>query len=286
MVKGTFKSILPLRELDSHKGDYGHLLVLAGSIGMTGAAYLCARAGVLTGSGLVTLAIPKSLNSIMEVKLTEVMTLPCPETRKQTFSLKALKNIRDLIPRVSGLAIGPGISRNSETGSLIKKLIKHIDKPFVLDADAINILAGQKDILKKVKAECVLTPHPGEMAGLTGRSTDYIQKNRKKTAVALAKKYNLTVVLKGYQTLVADSAGRVFVNKTGNPGMATGGTGDILTGIIGSLLSQGVPVWDSCCLGVYWHGLAGDLAAKDKGQVSLCATDLLNKLPEAFKKIN
>ena len=142
----------------------------------------------------------------------------------------------------------------------------------------------QKDVFKKVKAECVLTPHPGEMARLTGTSTDYIQKNRKAAAVALAKRYNLTVVLKGYQTLVADPAGRVFVNKTGNPGMATGGTGDVLTGIIGSLLSQGITTWDACRLGVYWHGVAGDLAAKDKGQVSLCATDLLDKLPDAIKK--
>lgn len=286
MSLSDFKKLLPKRKPDTHKGDYGHVFVIAGSVGMTGAAALCAQAALLSGSGLVTLGICKSLNPILARKLTEVMTKPLPETRQQTLSEKALSEILKFAKKVDCVAIGPGLSRNRSTQKLVKRLIVFLNKPIVLDADGINALERKAAILKSAKAPIVITPHPGEMSRLVSLSRREISKAKEKVAKEFANKYNVVCVLKGHRTVVAEPKGKTYTNTTGNPGMASGGVGDVLTGMIASFIGQGIRPFDAAKLGVYLHGLAGDLAAKEKGEVSLIATDLLNKLPEAIKGIS
>ena len=284
-IPTDIKKLLPRRKPDTHKGDYGHIFVIAGSVGMTGAATLTSMGALLSGSGLVTLGIPKSLNPILEVKLTEVMTKPLPETDDQTLSEGAFPKIIKFAEKVNCVAIGPGLSRNFSTEKLVKELVISLDKPVVLDADGINALEGEASILSSAKAPIVITPHPGEMARLISSSRDAIVRAKEKVAKNFANKYNVVCVLKGYRTVVAEPKGKTYVNLTGNPGMASGGTGDILTGMIASFIGQGIKPFDAARLGVFLHGLAGDLAAKDKGEVSLIASDLLNKLPEAIRKL-
>lgn len=285
-MRKKFLRRLPRRKKATHKGSYGHVLVLAGSKGLTGAAYLTAQASLLSGSGLVTLGIPESLNPIMERKLTEVMTLPLAETKNASLSLKAYKKIKKFFKKIDVIAIGPGLSQNPNTKKLIRKLVQMLDRPFVLDADGINAFVGNLGLLKRIKIPSVVTPHPGELARLLKMKVKDIQKNRLKIAKKFAKEYKKILALKGYRTIVVSPQGRQYVNRTGNPGMASGGTGDVLTGIIASLIGQGVEAFEAACLGVYVHGLAGDLVSKEKGETSLVATDLLNKLPEAFKKVS
>lgn len=275
----------PKRAPESHKNDFGHILVIAGSMCYTGAAYLASQAAILSGSGLVTLAVGKSIHSIMAAKLTEVMVKPFFETRDASLSLLAEKELLSFGEKCGAIAIGPGISQNRETQNLVRNLIVKFAKPMVLDADGINALAGHPDILKNAKAPLILTPHPGEMSRLIAKEKDEVQKNRKEIAINFAKEYNTVLVLKGHNTVVAGPQGEFYVNATGNAGMATGGVGDILTGVIASFIGQGLDGFSAASLGAYFHGLAGDLAAKEKGQLSLVATDLLNKLPEALKAL-
>lgn len=292
MIKKKFQKILPKRKPKSHKGDYGHVFILAGSVGLTGAAYLCSQAAILSGSGLVTLGIPKSLNPIMARKLTEVMTLPLPETGQQSLNIAAFKKIKDFAKKADVLAIGPGLSQNKQTQGLVRKVILKIDKPMVIDADGLNALVGHLDILHRKNAKIpqrrktlILTPHPGEMARLLSKKVSFVQKNRIKIAKEFAKKYNVILVLKGHKTVIANPKGVMYTNTTGNPGMATAGVGDILTGMISSFIGQRLEPFLATKLAVYIHGLAGDLAAKEKGQISLIATDLLKKLPEAIRTV-
>ncbi|MBN3038925.1 MAG: NAD(P)H-hydrate dehydratase [Candidatus Omnitrophica bacterium] len=285
MTEKNINRLLPARKPNSHKGDYGHILILAGSLGLTGAAYLASQGAVLSGSGLVTLGIPKSLNTIMEVKLTEAMTKPLPETKDKTLSLKAFSKIKGLLGHVDALAIGPGISRQKETVKLVHKILINADIPIVLDADGINALENNTKVLTKLKASLIITPHPGEISRILRKSVAEIQKDRIKIAKGLANTYNIVVALKGHHTVVADRTGKTYINNTGNAGMASGGCGDVLTGMIASLLGQGMAPFIATKLAVYVHGLAGDLAKKEKGEISLTATDLLNKLPAAFKQI-
>jgi NAD(P)H-hydrate epimerase len=219
----------------------------------------------------------------MAVKLTEVMTKLLPETDAGTLSLNAHDEILKFIDRIDAVAIGPGLSTHKETVRLVQKLITSISKPIVIDADGLNALAGNTGLLKKAIGPVVITPHPGEMARLVGIPTSEIQKDRKTIALKVAKEYNLTVVLKGYHSVVASQSGKMYINTTGNPGMATGGIGDILTGMIASFIGQGISTFDAARLGVYLHGMAGDLAAKAIGEVSLTAGDILRYLPKAIK---
>lgn len=276
------KNILLNRKPNTNKSDYGHIFVIAGSLGMTGAAYLTTQAALLSGSGLVTLGIPKSLNTILARKLVEVMTLALPETRQQSLSLRAFSEIEKFInlrkPNV--LAIGPGLSQNKETQALIRKIVSKLDLPMVIDADGLNALKNPR-----MTVGTVITPHPGEMARLLGVSVKEVQKDRKNVAKQTAAKYNTTVVLKGHKTVIASPKGQVYVNNTGNPGMATAGSGDVLTGMIASFVGQGIEPFDAVKLGVYLHGKAGDLAAKDVGQASLKATDILNSIARAIKTL-
>ncbi|MCX7705159.1 MAG: NAD(P)H-hydrate dehydratase [bacterium] len=278
------KFILPARKKDSHKGTYGHLFVIGGSPGLTGAVCLASMAALRTGCGLVTAGIPESLNDIFEIKLTEVMTKPLSETGRRTISPLALENCLSFIEKVDGIVIGPGISTEAGTELFFKTLLPDIQKPVVIDADGLKLLAKNLDILHSNEKKIILTPHPGEMSYLTGLSIPEIQANRKKIAAEFAKKFNLIVVLKGYKTVVTDGK-KIYINATGNPGMATAGSGDVLSGIIGGLLVQGFSLWESATLGVYLHGLAGDMAAKEIGEYSLIAGDIIDFLPQAIKKI-
>lgn len=277
------RKIIRKRRRNSHKGDYGHVLVIAGSVGLTGAAYLASEAALLMGSGLVTCAIPKSLNNIMAKKLSEVMTLPLEDRDRGYFPTSAFSKIIRFSEKTHAVAIGPGISQKSDVKKLVKKLIRNLNKPIVLDADGINCIADEPEILKKAKKSLVITPHPGEMSRLIRKRIDHIQKNRKKTAKEISKKYGITVVLKGADTVVASRDGHIYINKTGNPGMASGGVGDVLTGVIASLIGQGFTPFEAAKYGVYIHGRAGDIAAKEKGEVSLRAQDVLNNIPNAIK---
>ncbi|MFC1666811.1 NAD(P)H-hydrate dehydratase [Candidatus Omnitrophota bacterium] len=279
------RRFLKKREKDSHKGNYGHIFMLAGSRGLTGAAALCANASLRAGSGLVTLGIPFSLNLAMEAKLTEVMTCPLEETREGTLSLKAKKEILNKIDGSDVTVLGPGLSNNPETRRLICQIVTRVKKAMVIDADALTALSKNKTILKKIKCKYIITPHPGEMSRLVDKDTDYIKKNRLGVAKKFSNYYNAVVVLKGSATVVTDRDARTrfYVNETGNPGMATAGAGDVLTGIIGGFLSQGLDPFDAAKLGVYIHGFAGDLAAKEKCEIGLIASDILEKVPEAIK---
>ena len=280
------------REKNTHKGSYGRVLVLAGSPGMTGAAYLCSKAALRSGSGIVTLGIPESLNPVMETKLTCVMTHPLPETKASTLSNKGRKEILKLCESHDVVALGPGLSQQPETKDLILWLIKTIALTMVIDADGLNALADNVKVLHKIKKNVVLTPHPGEMSRLkTIGSAKDVQKERLNAAAQFAQSIQeklgdekkIVLVLKGDKTIVADY-GKAYVNRTGNPGMATAGAGDVLTGIIVSLIGQGFDVFDASQLGVYIHGLAGNIAAKKKGEVSMIASDIIDCLPDAFIK--
>ena len=267
------------RRPDTHKGDYGHLLVIAGSVGKTGAAAMACEAALRVGAGLVTLAIPKSLNTIMEVKLTEVMTEPLPETPKQTLSLRAFNPILRLCENKKAVIIGPGIGTFKETQTLILKLIKTLDIPIILDADGLTALATQPKTLPAANRSLILTPHPGEMASLIRSTAKEVQEDRIGVTRNFSQSHHVYLVLKGYRTLVATPKGDIFINPTGNPGMASGGTGDVLTGMMGGLICQGFDILPSLQISVFLHGLAGDEMAREIGEKSLVATDIIKKIP-------
>ncbi len=270
------------RQPDTHKGDYGRVLVLAGSVGLTGAAYLCSKAALRAGAGVVTLGVPESLNSIMEAKLTCVMTHPLPETDARTLSTAGKQEILDLAERFDVVAIGPGLGAHPETKGLVLWLLQMLDKPIVLDADGINALDGDLYALERTRRDIVLTPHPGEMARLLGLdSAQEVQKRRLKIAMKFADKEGIVLVLKGHETLVTD-AKRIYINKTGNPGMATAGAGDVLTGMIAAFIGQGLGAFEAAQLAAYVHGDAGDIAARRRGQMAMIATDILDALPRAL----
>ena len=266
------------RKLDSHKGDYGHLFIIGGSPGLTGAVCLSGLAALRSGCGLVTIGIPESLNQIIEVKTTEVMSFPLQETKEHTFSASALAKTRKFIEeKADGVVIGPGISLQTETQQFVKEIIKDTKKPLVIDADAIKIISSDLSILKKKKTPIILTPHPGEMGYLIKKDTSEIQKDRVNCAKKIASEFGVIIILKGHKTVITDGK-NVHVNLTGNPGMATAGSGDVLSGIIGSFLVQGIEPLQAAKIAVYIHGLAGDLAVKEIGETSLIASDLIEYL--------
>ena len=270
------------RKPDTHKGDYGRVFVLAGSSGMTGAACMCSTAALRAGAGIVTLGIPESLHGIVASKLTCVMTHPLPETHVKTLSELGRQDILDFSQRFDVVAIGPGLSQYLETKRLVLWLLQSLDCPIVLDADGINALADNPKILDQIKKQIVLTPHPGEMAHLLGISTREIQSKRLEISKMFVKgRKNVTLVLKGHKTIVMNEE-KFYINETGNPGMATAGAGDVLTGMIAAFLGQQYVPFEAAQLGVYLHGLAGDIAAREKGEISLIATDILDNLPKAF----
>ncbi|MEK7224893.1 MAG: NAD(P)H-hydrate dehydratase [Bacteroidota bacterium] len=273
------------RKAKTHKGDYGHILILAGSGRFSGAALLCAEAAMRAGAGLVTLGIPKSINlALIKIKPREVMTLPLAETKEGTLSGSAFTKISSMFKQIDVLIIGPGLGNSKSTHALIRKVINKCDHPMVIDADALNAISKNLKILRSHKSEIVLTPHEKEFSRLFGLNISEVQKNRKLIAQNYAKYYNNVIILKGHNSIVADGRGKLYINKTGNPGMATAGSGDVLSGIAGAFLAQGLDAFSAAKYATYIHGLAGDLAAKDKTQMGLIASDIINRIPDALKR--
>ncbi len=278
------KGLIP-RKADAHKGDTGHLMVVAGSTGKTGAAALCSLAAMRAGAGLVTLGVPASVNGVLEQLLTEVMTAPLPEIVSGRLSEAAGETILKLMEGKKGLAVGPGLDRAETTKALLLQILPEIAVPMVIDADGLNLLADAADIWKQIQAPVILTPHPGEMARLTGMDVGNIQKNRVACARRFAEELGVHVVLKGAGTVVAHPDGTVHVNATGNPGMAVGGMGDVLTGIIAGLLVQGYDPVFAATAGVYLHGYAADLVAAVDGQTGYLAGQVAAALPRALTRL-
>jgi hydroxyethylthiazole kinase-like uncharacterized protein yjeF len=283
----TIKNIPKLkpRAKDAHKGDFGKVCIIAGSIGMSGAAALAGRAALRAGAGLVRVATPKSVLPIVASIEPSFTTIPLPEDNAGKIAASAISTILNLIPDNDCLAFGPGLGITQGVSSVLQRLLEQKGLRLVIDADGLNNLSKINDWPSQSKAEIILTPHPGEMKRLwSGLFRTPLPAGRKDQAIQLANKTKTVVVLKGKGTVVSDGE-KLFINKTGNPGMATGGTGDVLTGVITAFVGQGLSNFDAAVLGVHVHGLAGDIAAKKFGQISLIASDVVESLGEAFKKI-
>jgi ADP-dependent NAD(P)H-hydrate dehydratase / NAD(P)H-hydrate epimerase len=284
-----FDELLAPRAIEANKGSYGHVLVIGGSVGKAGAAAMAGFSALRAGAGLSTVATAKSVLPTVAGFHPELMTEPLPETQEGTIALRALEAGRPLFERKTVIAIGPGISRDAETSEFVRVLVQPGVTPpdaiFVIDADGLNAFDGAADQLNGHGRTFVITPHPGEMSRLTGLKIAEIQANRLEVARQFARDHELIVVLKGHRTLIAAPDGTVWVNPTGNAGMATGGTGDVLTGIVAGLLAQHPShALDATALAVYLHGLAGDLASQALGENSLVATDLVRYLAESFQQ--
>jgi ADP-dependent NAD(P)H-hydrate dehydratase / NAD(P)H-hydrate epimerase len=286
---------LPKRAPDSHKGSFGHVYVVAGSSGKSGAALMTGFAALRSGAGLVTLWLPKSLQRSVVGKFPELMTEFLPETEAETSDKTGASRVLERLSQMESLVLGPGMTTHPSTRRLIWELVRRSPVPVVLDADGINAFVPPAAPLQNEALQpIVLTPHPGEMARLLGKKISEVQKNRLETARDCAARHRCYVILKGFQTVIASPAGDLFINRTGNPGMATGGTGDILSGMMGRFVAgwryqsnreNPIDLMDYLSAAVYLHGLAGDLAAEEEGMESLIATDLLTYLPKAFKKV-
>lgn len=279
-ITGAFvRRSLPRRDPEGHKGTFGKVLCVCGSVGYTGAPIFAGRGAVRTGSGLVFLAVPESVWPVAAVKSDEAMPFPVPEAEGR-LSLLAEEPIRRRAESCDAVLIGCGLGRGWQTDALVRKLLT-IEKPLVLDADGLNALSGREELLQKRAAPTILTPHEGEFLRLGGG----LSAGREAAAAAFSEKYGVYLVLKGHRTVVAAPDGRLAVNGTGNSGMAKGGSGDVLAGMILSLLGQGCEAFAACCAGVWLHGRAGDLAAADKGERSMTPTDLLEQIPYAMKDL-
>jgi NAD(P)H-hydrate epimerase len=280
-------SMMVKRSPASHKGSFGHTLILAGSTGHTGAAALAGEAAVRSGAGLVTVAVPSSLNQIFEIKLTEAMTLPLDDMGRGYMGCGSLPEIFAGVVGKNVIAIGPGLSRQPDTAELVRYLLETISLPMVLDADGLNALSENLSVLARRKSPLlIMTPHPGEMSRLTGLSVKEIEADRVGIARNFAMQNDIYLVLKGARTVIAAPDGRIAINSSGNPGMASGGMGDVLTGVIASLLGQGYGAFEAACLSVFIHGFSADLVALEKGTMGITASDVIEKLPFTFKNVN
>jgi NAD(P)H-hydrate epimerase len=280
-----FERLLAPRSMDSNKGMYGHVLVVGGSLGKSGAAAMAGMAALRAGAGLSTVAVPGSVLPSVAAFAAELMTEPLPETKAGGIDSSALDRVVELARTMSVVALGPGIGRQPETIEFVREVVKQVKCPMVIDADGLNAFQGKTNLLDGGRRPLVLTPHPGEMSRLTGMPIKEIQADRLNVAREFAQQHHLLLVLKGNNTIVALPDGRAWVNPTGNPGMATGGTGDILTGMTAGVIAQ-MPddMAQAVIAAAYLHGLAGDVAAETMGEHSLTATDLLATLPEAFRR--
>ena len=285
LTSKQIRSYLQPRSPDTHKGRTGHLLVVAGSTGKTGAAAMTAVSAMRAGAGLVTLGIPASLNPILETQVLEVMTTPLPESRNGVLGDNAIDDIQKLAVGKTCLAIGPGIGQAAKTRSLVEKVISQSEIPVVVDADGLNNLAGQSQLLKKLKIAAVLTPHPGEMARLIEATPAEVQQNRLKCARDFATHFGVHVVLKGAATVIAHPDGNAYINPTGNPGMASGGMGDVLTGVLAGFITQGFSPQTAAHTAVYLHGAAADTLAKSIGPTGYLAGEVMNAIPAEIKKL-
>ncbi len=270
------------RNADAHKGDFGKVCIIAGSVGFSGAAALAGRAALRSGAGLVRVAVPKSVLPIVASIEPSYTTIPLSEDASGKISKKAIDSILNIISDNDILAFGPGVGESRDLQSILQTLLAEADKPLVIDADGLNNLGKMKNWQENLKAKVILTPHPGEMKRVwPSVFRESLPQDRPSQAAQLAKKTNSIVVLKGAGTIITDG-NLLYTNKTGNPGMATAGAGDVLTGCITALLGQGLNCFDASVLGVYIHGLAGDIAAKKYGRISMIATDIIDCLGDAF----
>lgn len=282
----NLKPLLHGRSRDTHKGTYGHLFIVAGSPGKSGASALCALGAQRIGAGLTTVGIASSLNPVIEEKLTEAMTEPLPENKNGTLGTASAKRVLEILAdNKTALAIGPGITTSKQTESFLMKVLSKCEVPAVIDADAVTLIAKNPGLLKKLKIPVILTPHPGEMARLIGKKSRDVQDDRINVSRDFASEYGVYLVLKGARTVISTPDGKVFINPTGNPGMATAGMGDVLTGIIGGLLAQGYNAENSCKIGVFVHGLAGDLAREEISDSGFLATEVASYVPKAINNI-
>jgi len=285
-----FAAFTASRPAESNKGNYGHVLILGGSVGKAGSVAMAGMAALRAGAGLSTVATAKSALPTVAGYYPELMTEPLAETDSGTIATRAEAPIEELLKGMTVAAIGPGISRHDQTATLVRSLVAHEKIPMVVDADGLNAFEGRTDELSGKSKTMVITPHPGEMARLAGLSTTDVQKDRLGVARKFAREHELIVVLKGNRTLVVQPNGEAWVNTTGNPGMSTGGTGDILTGMVAAMLAQEKRAQNpqtallAVCAAVYLHGLAGDVMREQVGEQSLVATDLLRGLPGAFER--
>jgi hydroxyethylthiazole kinase-like uncharacterized protein yjeF len=287
---GEFRGLPMVRKADSNKGNFGHALIVAGSVGKSGAAVLGGRAGLRVGAGLVTVATPANVLPIVAAGMPEMMTTPLLATEDGTASFRNLDgdHFAQVVQDKSVLAIGPGLSTNHETQQFIRTVLQKVSLPVILDADGLNAFVARADELRTRKPELLaITPHPGEMGRLLGATARDVQAKRLEVALDAAEKWKAFVILKGFHTILATPEGQTYVNTTGNPGMATGGTGDVLTGMLAGLTAEfGTRNWEHVLgLGVYLHGLAGDVAAERVGEAPLVASDLIEALPEAYSRL-
>jgi NAD(P)H-hydrate epimerase len=285
LTREDMRELVPPRELASHKGDYGHVLVIAGSFGKTGAAHLTALGALRSGAGLVTVATPKSCLPIVAAMAPEYMTAPLEEDDRGCIAETSIEQVLALEHDV--IAIGPGLGTSDSVAAFVRALLERGSSPLVLDADALNVLARDPSALtgRDGSRGIIITPHPGEMARLVGRSTEEVQANRIDIARNLATSRHLYVILKGHRTLIATPDAKVLINPTGNPGMASGGSGDLLTGMIAAWLGQLLDTEAACKLAVFLHGLAGDLAEADEGELAMTATDIAGHLGDAIMEL-
>lgn len=283
--KKMIRSLIRPRACDIHKGGTGHVLVIAGSVGKTGAATLSALSALRSGAGLVTLGVPESLNPFVESQALEVMTVPLPETQTGGHTEASGEMILDLLEGKKCIAMGPGLGTDDRTKALVHFLVQQCPVPMVIDADGLNSLTGHPEILKKRKADIILTPHPGEMARLIGTTPKDVQENRVDCAKKFAAEFNVHVILKGARTLIAHPDGHTYINPTGNPGMASGGMGDVLTGMVAGFISQGYPPETAAHLAVYLHGRAADNLSLSKGPYGYIASDVMDTIPKAISDL-
>lgn len=275
-------ALLPRRSPNAYKGECGRVLVVAGSVGLTGAAALCARSALRAGAGVVTLGAPASLNHIFEVKLTEVMTLPLGDEGGGHLAEEALETVSEALAGYDVLALGPGLGTAPATCKVVEGLLRRVEQPVVLDADGINCIATNPGLLTERKYPTIITPHPGELGRLLGRKGGEIQVARLDSALEAARRFGCVVVLKGANTLVASAEGRVLINPLALPGLATAGSGDVLTGCTAAVCAQGLSPMDAALCGVFVHGKAAELAAHMIGPVGMVAGDVISHLPLAL----
>lgn len=284
MYGSLLKNVIPRKKPDSHKGNYGRLLVVCGSEKMPGACIMAAEAAARSGVGLLQIATVKGITPVIASRIPEAMPEPLEADENGFISANNYEKIMSAADKATAVLIGCGLGVTDGTRELVAKLLKNLNCPIILDADGINCISDSIDIIRQVQSSIILTPHPGEMARLCGKSTKDIQSDRLNIAMSFSKEYNATVVLKGAGTIIAGQ-NNIYVNQTGNPGMAKGGSGDVLSGIIASLSAQGISMLNSSVLGTFVHGAAGDLAAEKKSMQSMTATDIISELPEVFKKL-
>lgn len=279
-----YHALLPKRDAGMNKGDCGRVFILAGSRGMTGAAALCANAALRCGSGLVSVGCPDTEQHVLAVKLTEAMTLPLSSNKNGGLSAAAVPDVEKYAVKSDVCAVGPGLGISDGVTECVSAVLRS-SKAVLLDADGLNSMAEHIDILKSNHGELVLTPHPGEMSRLCGLSISEIESNRERITSDFAKEYNLTLLLKGKNTVIASPRGEVHINPTGNSGMATGGMGDVLSGVIASFMGQGLDGFRAAVLGAFVHGFAGDIAAREIGEFGMIAGDVVARLPKAINAL-